>query len=192
MPSRWPRSSARSQARPKEVACLSTSLPRFPKLGSPPAPNSTVYLEHADSFASLEAAVRFVDSEVAYHAPWVLTGLVRLVSALGEADEETGIQFPEWMAALPDFLRYGVDSPELVLVNSLGLPGRGFAEWMLEQYSAARGGSPRSLNALVDWLLGSADTLAEASAERWPSFFARKLLSVAERYRRIRELLDDL
>lgn len=166
---------------------------------------AAVHHEHGGAVGDLDAVVKFIDQEICYRIPWVLTGLLRLAEtdAAPEGIEPVDgldwllgdvvgpARFPDWLGALPDFLRYGVDDETLVWVNSMGLPTRGYAQWVIDRFREANGAVPANIGALVAWLVESADALAGDSDAAWPEFFSRTLRATATRYRRIQALLEE-
>jgi hypothetical protein len=145
-------------------------------------------------FDDLDEAVGFVERILVYRLPWVLNGLLRVLEPPAATDDPiTAARFalPDWVIALPHYLRYGVSSPALVWVMSLGVQDPAFAQWILGRYAVQAGGEPSSFRALLRWALDNENNLRVAAEQEWPRYFARVLGDVLERYARLIDLLDD-
>jgi superfamily II DNA/RNA helicase len=145
-------------------------------------------------FDDLDDAVGFVERVLVYRLPWVLNGLLRVMEPPeGTDDPFIALRFalPEWVNALPHYLRYGVNSPALVWVMSLGVQDPAFAQWILARYSVQPGGEPSSFRAVLKWALENEEDLRVAAEQEWPRYFARVLGDVLERYARLSDLLDE-
>jgi hypothetical protein len=142
-------------------------------------------------FDSIDEAVKYVEQTISYALPWVLNGLLRLLDPEKEAEDPMVIRFPKpaWASYLPQFLRYGVNEPDLVWIMSLGIPDPTFAAWIREQFEEARGRRPESFRDVLGWAVDNQRALAEAASE-WPRYFVRLLLDVLSRYAQVRTLLD--
>jgi hypothetical protein len=144
-------------------------------------------------FDDLDDAVGFVERVLVYRLPWVLNGLLRVLEPPTGIDPILALRFvlPEWVTALPHYLRYGVNTPALVWVMSLGVQDPAFAQWMLARYAMQRGGDPPSFRAVLKWALENEEELRRAAESEWPRYFARVLGDVLERYARLSDLLED-
>lgn len=146
------------------------------------------------AFPNTDSAVQFVEQTVAYTLPWVMNGLLRLMEANGDiADDaisnpELPVAVPVWAQYLPQFLRFGVDDPELVWIMSLGIPDPGFAIWIRGQFEQARGRRPASFREIVMWMLDQQDELLKR-ASHWPRYFVRLLGEVLGRYSEVSKVL---
>ena len=89
-----------------------------------------VFRLYEERFNSIDEAVGFVEQELTYLLPWLLNDLTRILEGEQDLDGEAQNQFRAWFADLPQLLRYGVDTKELIWAMSLGLTDRRFAEWL--------------------------------------------------------------
>lgn len=142
---------------------------------------------------SVDEAVEFVEDELAYQLSWELAGLVRLLEATQDAEVDVAQKtkpspaedVPAWLRLLPAYLRYGVNTPELVWALSGGLQDRELGQWVLLQFSNANGRSPKSYREIFDWSLSSRTQLSEAASGVWPEYFRRVLGASLDRYAKL-------
>ena len=142
-------------------------------------------------FDSLDETVGFVEQELAYRLPWLLNDLTRILEWDEKLTDSAQDPLPLWFADLPQLLRYGVDTRELVWAMSLGLTDRRFSEWLLQLFGQQTGRTPASFIELVRWGSENRDRLLVLCSQDWPVYFERSLGSVLTRYSKIYNMLAD-
>jgi len=143
---------------------------------------STVQLAAGASIGALEDVVEYVEDVLVNRLPWVVNGMTRLFEEGLVQDEN----LPEWFQFLPQFLRYGVNTSELVWTMSLGIPDRRFAEFLIGEYRRDQGHTPRDFNAVPDWALNNRAALMKAIQVDWPVYFVQILDRSLDRYSLLR------
>ena len=144
------------------------------------------------AFENFGESIRFVENILCYRTPWALNGVVRLVQARIEEDIfGDAIQLPEWVSYLPQLLRYGVPTRELMWVMSLGVPERKVAVWLLELFQSTRNRRPNSLNEFVGWGIGSRNEVLPQMEAAWPKYFARMYGGIIDRYEQMQQILAE-
>jgi hypothetical protein len=143
---------------------------------------------------NLDEAVGFVERVLVYRLPWVFNGILRGLEDAGEPDGgvATALPIPEWIRLLPQFLRYGVNTPVLVWIMSLGVQDVAFAQWLLAEYVRENGTEPATFRGFLEWALSTRQALAERVTPNWPRYFRRLVTEVLERYARLQALLRGL
>lgn len=142
-------------------------------------------------FDSTDEIVGFVEQELTYRLPWLLNDLTRILERDENLIDPSQDRLPSWFTDLPQLLRYGVDTRELVWAMSLGLTDRRFAEWLLKLFDQDTGRSPASFIELVRWAIDNRDRLLVMCSQIWPLYFERSLGSILTRYSKIYDMLTD-
>ncbi len=142
-----------------------------------------------DDLSTLEEIVDYVENVISYRTPWVLDGMVCTLESQ-PGDDEAKAAIPRWFTLLGSFLRYGVNTEELVWVMSMGITDRRVAQWILARYAADhQSRPPRRFRGLVRWAIQTRAETMEALREEWPEYFARMYAKVLDRYQQILSLL---
>lgn len=139
---------------------------------------------------NLDKTVGYVENVLSYRLPWVLTGLNRLLET-HESELDPLSNQPFWFSYLPDYLRYGVNTPELTWVMSIGVRERKLAEWLIDRFNRSTDRPPADLHDFVRWLLDNSIEILEMTRIEWPPYFLNKLERVIRRYDRLIEILKD-
>ncbi|MFV2044656.1 MAG: DEAD/DEAH box helicase [Anaerolineales bacterium] len=143
-----------------------------------------------DKFRTYDQAVTYVERELSYRLSWVVNGLLRLLETTDEfalARDQGGI--PQWLELLPQFLRYGAASKEMVWAMSLGIADRTYGSWILQRFADEQARGPNSFRELISWVLDRPEELVQLSLQEWPKYFAIALQGIIDRYSGLRDML---
>lgn len=144
------------------------------------------------AFANFGESVRFVENILCYRTPWALNGVSRLVQA--RISDNVFVDWPplpEWFSDLPQLLRYGVPTRELMWVMSLGIPERKVAVWLLELFRGTMNRQPDSLKDFVTWGIASRGEVTPQMEASWPKYFARMYGGIIDRYEQMQQILAE-
>jgi hypothetical protein len=151
-----------------------------------------VFESAQEAFGSYGAVIRFVESVLGYRLPWVVNGLARLVEAkLQDVAEEERPVIPDWFTYLPQLVRYGVPSLQLMWIMSLGIPERRVAQWLLDRFVGDRNRQPIGFGDILDWAIETKGIVAEQMSREWPLYFSQLYERTIDRYERVRALLGE-
>jgi superfamily II DNA/RNA helicase len=138
-----------------------------------------------EAIPSIDEAIEYVEDVLCYELNWILNGLIRLMDGepgAGAAARRAAL--PEWFRYLPQYLRYGVDSRDLLWVMTLGIHDRVYASHILAALSTDGVEPASEFRDFVQRFVDNAENLfAMTLRERWPSYFVRRLDEVVTRYR---------
>jgi len=138
-----------------------------------------------ERLTTIDEAIEYVETVIGYKLSWTLNGLVRLVEA-DEAEGATGrvrlLELPEWFRHLPQYVRYGVDTRELLWVMTLGLQDREYASQVLAALQIDKGARPTQFREVAEWVVANEAPLMEFARQTWLPYYAKALRGIATRY----------
>lgn len=151
------------------------------RTGSYVAVNSAA-VESGFLFSGLDDVVKFVEQTLVHRLTWVLNAMLRLHETVTvEGTVVNMVILPDWISQLPQFLRYGVSTPQLVWAMSLGLSDPAFGQWVLDRFERENGQAPASFAVLGQWLVRTRADTAAAVRTEWPSYFSRVFEAIVDR-----------
>jgi hypothetical protein len=133
----------------------------------------------------LDGAIEYVEETLGYKLNWILSGLVRLLES---SDEDQPAPVAEvdpprtWMHLLPQYVRYGVSSRELLWIMTLGIHDREYAEELLSRMTQSERGAPTRFRNVVEWLVENENEVVTHASDAWTPYYAKALPAIIARY----------
>lgn len=134
-----------------------------------------------DIFDDVEDFIKFVEREFNYRLPWVLDGLVQDAQEFFDGIEDPEGSLPEWFINSSGYIRYGIDSKELLWIMSLGINDRPYSEWLLSEIEKHLKRPPENFYENISVMSEIEDELISKTGQDWPAFYENKLKGIIGR-----------